>query len=409
MNVVLEMAPTLGVLATCAAFGVALATYYRHRAPVQGPRPPRPSPPRRLPDDERKVVLDVLHEPRFVDLAPAEVHAALLDEARYLCSVRTMHRVLAENAELRERRDQLRHPAYAKPELLATSPNQLWSWDITKLLGPEKWTYFYLYVILDVYSRYVVGWMVARCESKALARRLFAGTLAKQEIKPGQLTVHADRGPSMRSKPLAFLLADLGVTKSHSRPHVSDDNPFSEAQFKTLKYRPDFPERFGEVEDATSHCKDFIDWYNNDHHHAGIAMLTPADVHFGRVDQRIAERQVVLDTAFAAHPERFPKGRPVAKRPAREVWINMPKARDDAGDDAANGAHDAGPSRRRPTASWPDGAPDQGAIAASDPPGEAQGPPSALAASLSGDDIHDVVDPFFEPDGARLLDSDAAH
>jgi len=252
------------------------------------------------------------------------VHATLLEEARYLCSVRTMHRILAENAELRERRDQLRHPAYAKPELLATGPNQLWTWDITKLHGPAKWTYFYLYVILDVFSRYVVGWMVAHRESASLAQKLLAETYEREGIQPGQLTVHADRSASMTSKPVAFLLADLGVTKTHSRPHVSDDNPFSEAQFKTLKYRPDFPERFGAAEDARAHCKDFFDWSNHEHHHSALGMLTPADVHHGRAEQRIAERQDVYDRAFAAHPERFPHGRPIARRPPREVWINKP-------------------------------------------------------------------------------------
>jgi putative transposase len=270
-------------------------------------------------------VLEVLHEQRFVDLAPAEVFATLLEEGRYLCSIRTMHRILAENAEVRERRDQLRHPAYAKPELLATGPNELWSWDITKLSGPAKWTYYYLYVILDVFSRYVVGWLVAHRESAALAKRLIAHTCERQGIEPGQLTVHADRGSSMTSKSVAFLLADLGVTKTHSRPHVSDDNPFSEAQFKTLKYRPDFPGRFGEIEDARAFGADFFPWYNDEHHHLALGMLTPADVHHGLVEQRVAERQVVLDAAFDAHPERFPRGRPMAARPAREVWINKPR------------------------------------------------------------------------------------
>ena len=321
MDAVIMNAPQLGVLATCAAFGIALATYYRHRAPSYGPREKRPSPARRLPDDERKTVLDVLHAPRFADLAPAEVFATLLEEGRYLCSLRTMHRILAENSELRERRDQLRHPTYAKPELLATGPNQLWSWDITKLRGPAKWTYYHLYVILDVYSRYVVGWMVAHRESATLAKKLIAEACARQGIEPGQLTIHADRGSSMKSKPVAFLMADLGVTKTHSRPHVSDDNPFSESHFKTLKYRPDFPERFGEIEDARAFCADFFPWYNDEHHHAALGMLTPADVHYGLVEQRVAERQAVLDAAYAAHPERFAHGRPIAARPAREVWI----------------------------------------------------------------------------------------
>jgi putative transposase len=275
-------------------------------------------------DEERQTVLDVLHEPRFADLAPAQVFATLLEEGRYLCSLRTMHRILGEHAEVRERRDQLRHPAYARPELLATRPNELWSWDITKLLGPQKWTYFYVYVILDVFSRYVVGWMVAHRESAALAEKLIEETCVRQRIESGQLTLHADRGSSMTSKPVAFLLADLGVTKTHSRPHVSDDNPFSEAHFKTMKYRPDFPDRFGELEDARAFCCDFFAWYNDEHHHSALGLLTPGDVHHGRTQQRTAERQAVLDRAFAAHPERFPHGRPIAPRPPREVWINKP-------------------------------------------------------------------------------------
>jgi putative transposase len=193
-----------------------------------------------------------------------------------------------------------------------------------KLLGPAKWTYYYLYVILDVFSRYVVGWMVAQRESAALAKKLMAETCARQGVAPGQLTIHADRGSSMTSKPVAFLLADLGVTKTHSRPHISNDNPFSESQFKTMKYRPDFPERFGEIEDARGFCGDFFPWYNDEHHHVALGMLTPTDVHHGLVDQRVGERQAVLDRAFAAHPERFPRGRPIAGRPAREVWINKP-------------------------------------------------------------------------------------
>lgn len=325
MKTVLEVAPKLGVSATCAAFRVSRATYYRERAPMHGPKRRRPSPPRRLSTHERADVLDVLHEPRFIDLAPAEVYATLLDEGRHLCSVRTMHRVLAENTEARERRNQLRHPNYTPPELLATAPNQLWSWDITKLLGPAKWTYYYLYAIIDVFSRYVVGWMVAHRESAALAQKLIAETCRRQGIAKGQLTLHADRGSSMTSKPVAFLLADMGVTKTHSRPHVSDDNPFSEANFKTLKYRPDFPDRFGEIEDARAHCRDFFIWYNDDHHHVGLGMLTPADVHYGRAEQRVAERQRVLDVAFERHPERFPRGRPVAQLPPREVWINKPR------------------------------------------------------------------------------------
>ena len=326
MSAVIQLAPKLGARATCTIFGVAPATYFRRKNPALGPRNRRPSPPRRLPDAERKLVLDVLNEPRFSDLAPAQVHAIVVDEGRYLCAVRTMHRILAENMQARERRDHLRHPLHTKPELLATGPNQLWSWDITKLLGPAKWSYFYLYVILDVFSRYVVGWMVAHREYAKLAEKLIAETCERQNIVPGTLTIHADRGSSMTSKHVAFLLADLGVTKTHSRPHVSNDNPFSEAQFKTLKYRPDFPARFGAIVDARNHCRDFFDWYNLEHRHDGLAMLTPDDVHNRRGDKRVADRQLVLDAAYAAHPERFPNGPPVSPLPPREVWINKPEA-----------------------------------------------------------------------------------
>ena len=324
MRSVVKIAPRLGVTATCSAFDVPRSTYYRNRVPLMGPPQPRPSPPRRLSHDERTQVLEVLNKREFVDLAPAEVHSTLLEQGRHLCSTRTMHRILAENAQSRERRNQLRHPNYSRPELLAETPNQLWSWDITKLRGPAKWTYFYLYVILDVFSRYVVGWMVAHRESAKLAEKLIAETCSRYGIEPGELTLHADRGSSMASKVVAFLLADLGVTKTHSRPHVSNDNPYSEAQFKTMKYRPEFPDRFGEIEDSRSFCVPFFDWYNNDHHHAGLCWFTPADVHFGRIEQKAAERQAVMDAAFAQHPERFPNGRPTVRKPARQVWINKP-------------------------------------------------------------------------------------
>jgi putative transposase len=236
-----------------------------------------------------------------------------------------MHRILGENNEAKERRDQARHPAYARPELMAERPNQLWSWDITKLRGPWKGAYYHLYVILDVFSRYVVGWMVAPRETGVLAEHLIAETCRRQGVEAAQLTLHSDRGAAMKSKPVAFLLADLGVTKSHSRPYVSDDNPFSEAQFKTLKYRPDFPKNFGCLEDARAHCVDFFAWYNDEHHHRGLEMLRPADVHHGRVEQYLAEKQRVMDAAFAAHPERFPQGPPVVRRPRDKVWINPPK------------------------------------------------------------------------------------
>ena len=268
------------------------------------------------------MVLARLHEPRFVDHAPAEIYATLLDAGQYLCSERTMYRLLAAHAEVRERRDQLRHLVYAAPELLACRPNELWSWDITKLLGPVKWTYFYLYVMLDVFSRYVVGWMVAHRESATLAERFIQDTCGRQRIDRGQLTIHADRGSAMTSKPVALLLADLGVTKTHSRPHVSNDNPFSEAQFKTLKYRPAFPDRFGSIQDARAHGQDFFAWYNEAHHHSGLGLLTPHDVHFGLAAQRLAVRADVLAMAYAAHPERFPAGRPAPPAAPTKVWIN---------------------------------------------------------------------------------------
>jgi putative transposase len=270
-------------------------------------------------------VLACLHEERFQDSSPAAVYATMLDEGRYHCSIRTMYRILKDGGETRERRDQVIHPVYQKPELLATAPNRLWSWDITKLLGPAKWTYFYLYVILDVFSRYVVGWMVADGESAVLAARLIGDTCAKQEIQPGQLTIHADNGSSMKSKPAAFLMADLGVTKTHSRPHVSDDNPYSESHFKTLKYRPGFPERFGSIQDARAFCLDFFAWYNEDHRHSGLGLLAPAVVHYGLATAAIAQRRQVLKDAYLAHPERFVRKPPQPPPAPTEVWINKPK------------------------------------------------------------------------------------
>src|SRR5256712_8926269 len=304
MTTVTELGPRLGIAPTCAALGLPRATYYRHRRPQSAPAP-RPRSPRALSPDDHAAVLARLHEPRFIDCAPAEVYATLLDEGQYLCSERTMYRILAENQEVRERRDQLRHPNYRKPELLATAPNQVWSWDITKLLGPVKWTYFYLYVILDICSRYVPGWMLAREENSTLAKRFIEDTCQKQEISSSQLIIHSDRGTSMNSKPVAMLLADLGVTKSLSRPHVSNDNPYSEAQFKTLKYRPGFPDRFGSVQDGRAFCREFFPWYNTEHRHSGIGMMTPEAVHFGRAGEIVEARQQTLLSAYRFHPERF--------------------------------------------------------------------------------------------------------
>ena len=280
--------------------------------------------PRALSDPERDAVLGTLHSERFVDVAPPQVHAALLDEGSYLCSVSTMYRLLAERGEVKERRNQLTHPVYARPELLATRPNELWSWDITKLLGVAKWTYYYLYVILDVFSRCVVGWTLQYRESSHVAEQLIAQSCEKQQIMPGELTIHADNGSSMTSKPVAFLLADLGVTKTHSRPHVSNDNPYSESQFKTMKYRPDFPSRFTSIEEARAFCQVFFSWYNDEHRHSGIAMLTPNTVHYGKAQEVIAARAAILTAAYAAHPERFVRKQPVPTALPSAVWINPP-------------------------------------------------------------------------------------
>jgi putative transposase len=306
--------------------GAAPATIYRRRTPPP-PRPkrPRPAPARALCEHERQEVLDVLHSERFVDSSPAQVYATLLDEGRYLASERTMYRLLeARHGGVRERRDQLTHPAYAKPELLAERPNELWSWDITKLLGPAKWTYFYLYVILDVFSRYAVGWTVQHRETAQLAKALIGQACEQQQITRDQLTVHADRGTSMTSKPVAMLLTDLGATKTHSRPYTSTDNPYSEAQFKTLKYRPEFPERFGAIEQARAFCRTFFDWYNHQHRHSGIGLMTPAAVHYGRATGLHAERQRVLAAAYAATPERFVQGAPKPPTLPTAAWINKP-------------------------------------------------------------------------------------
>jgi putative transposase len=375
MASVAELVPVVGVAAGCEAIGVARATFYRHTPRHGGPVTDRsapsprhegaagerseqilpgpsmdqdvgePSPPlspsharsvlprvhpRALSAAEQAAVLEVLHSTRFQDAAPAAVYATLLDEGTYLASERTMYRLLAADGETRSRRDQLVHPSYSKPELLATVPNQVWSWDITKLLGPAKWTYYYLYVILDIFSRYVTGWMVAHREHTDLAERLIAETIAKQRVPAGQLTLHADRGSSMTSKPVAFLLADLGVTKTHSRPHVSNDNPYSEAQFKTLKYRPGFPDRFASIEEARAFCQDFFRWYNADHRHAGIGLLPPEVVHYGQAQAAYDARSQVLAAAHAAHPERFVRQVPRPPQLPTAAWINPPRPATDS-------------------------------------------------------------------------------
>ena len=318
------LAVQVGVAPACQALGVSRATFYRRQRPTPGHQQPRPTPARALCESEREHVLNVLASPRFVDRAPAEVAATLLDEGQYLCSERTMYRLLAANQPVRERRNQRDHPQYTKPELVATGPNQTWSWDITKLLGPKKWTYFYLYVVLDIFSRYAVGWMVADRENSALAGRLIEQTCHKQGVQPQVLTLHSDRGAPMTSKCTAQLLADLGITRSLSRPQVSDDNPFSEAQFKTLKYHPGFPGRFDDIHAAIALCRSFFPWYNTEHRHGGIAMLTPDDVHHGRAHTVLQQREQTLRDAWDHHPERFVRGIPKPLPIPEAVWINPP-------------------------------------------------------------------------------------
>lgn len=317
------LALDVGVARACDALEVPRATWYRRHRPKRA-LAPRPTPARALSAPEREKVLGVLHSPGFVDQAPPTIVATLLDRGEYLCSSRTMYRLLAGEHEVRERRDQLRHPVYHRPEVLAVGPNRLWSWDITRLRGPGKWQGFYLYVILDVFSRKVVAWMVADRESAELARDLISIACVREGIDRNQLILHSDRGAPMTSKTVSQLLADLEVTRSLSRPHVSNDNPFSESHFKTLKYRPDFPPVFGCIEDARSHCRAFFDWYNNHHRHSGIAWLTPSDVHDGRAPQMLAVRQETLTAAYAAHPERFVKKPPAVTQLPEAVWINPP-------------------------------------------------------------------------------------
>jgi len=326
MEAVEQHSIRVGTRPACLALGLSRASVYRRRqARSNPPTINRRSPGgRALQREQQQAVLEHLHSERFIDQAPASIYATLLDEGIYLCSIRSMYRILDRQGEVQERRHQLSHPQHSKPELLAIQPNELWSWDITRLKGPVKWTYFQLYVILDVFSRYVVGWMVAHRESAALATKLIAASCAKQNIHEGDLTIHADRGTSMTSKPVALLLSDLGVTKTHSRPHTSNDNPYSESQFKTLKYRPEFPARFGSIEDARAFCRGFFRWYNQQHRHSGIGLLTPEVVHYGRAESVISQRQQVLEKAYLDHPERFVKGRPKPPSLPRAVWINPP-------------------------------------------------------------------------------------
>jgi putative transposase len=321
------LAGATGVTAACAALGIPRSSLYRARQPA---RPPgktarRPPPQRALSAAEQATVRTTLDSARYQDQAPREVYADLLDQGVYLCSWRTMYRVLAQHDEVRERRNQLRHPAYQRPQLVAMQPNQVWSWDITKLRGPATWHYYYLYVMLDVFSRYVVGWLLAERESAALAQELIAVSCAQQGIPADQLTIHADNGGPMQAKSVAQLLLDLGVAKSHSRPHTANDNPFSEAQFKTLKYSPTYPGQFGSLAEARQWGAEFFTWYNDEHHHSGLHLYTPADVHYRRSAEVYQQRQAVMHQAFAAHPERFVRGAPVVLAPPAAVWINPPQ------------------------------------------------------------------------------------
>lgn len=318
--------PMLGTKSACKAVGRARATHYRHQAP-QKPRStaPRPAPLNKLTDLEADTILGVLRSQRFVDLSPAQVFHILLDEGRYLASVSTYYRLLRANGEVRERRRQATHPPRVRPELVARTPLAVWSWDITKLRGPKRGEYYDLYVVLDIFSRYVVAWLVAPCESGELAKELIADAIARHRVPPGQLAVHADNGSSMTSNPVVELLAFLGIGRSHSRPHVSNDNPFSESQFKTLKYCPAFPERFGCIEDARAFCERFFTYYNHEHRHSGIGYHTPASVHYGTATEVRAQRQVTLDAAYAANPARFRHRQPEAPKLPTVAWINEPE------------------------------------------------------------------------------------
>ena len=321
-----QLTPTIGTRPSCAAIGVSPAAVYRHRSPkAPAPARTRKRSHRALSEPERDAVLGQLHSERFIDWSPGAVHAALLDEGRYLASERTMYRLLAGHDEVRERRRQRTHSGYAKPELIATGPNQVWSWDITKLKGPRTWSYFHAYVIIDIFSRYCVGWTVKERENAQVATALIEHAASTQKIERDRLTVHADRGSSMRSKPVAFLLADLGIAKSHSRPYTSTDNPFSEAMFKTTKYRPEFPDRFETLQEATAFFRQFIDWYNNQHRHSGIGMMTPDAMHSGKAPEIRRKRAVVLEAAYRTNPERFAKGLPMPHKLPTAVWINKPE------------------------------------------------------------------------------------
>ena len=316
-----ELSQAVGISQACQTLGVPRSCLYPPQHPSESPRP---TPAHALSVEERIAIRSVLNSERFMDRAPRQIYAALLDEGRYLCHWRSMYRILHDFSEVRERRNQRQHPVYQKPELLAEAPNQVWSWDITKLRGPAKWTHFALYTVIDIFSRFIVGWMIAERESAELAKQLIATAAANQHIQPEQLTLHADNGKPMKAKSLALLLSDLSIEKSHSRPYVSDDNPFSEAQFKTLKYHPSYPDRFGCIQDARTWARPFFDWYNYEHYHSGLNLLTPAAVHYGQADAMRQQRQAVLSAAYAQFPQRFVRGEPTVKGAPDAVWINPP-------------------------------------------------------------------------------------
>jgi putative transposase len=322
-----NLSEKIGTKTACDVFGLPRSTYYYQLEPeVQVDFPSkRKSPNFAYSQQEKQEILNIMNSDIYLDQTPYEIYASQLDEGNYLCSIRTLYRILDENNQVKERRNIKRTNTYQKPELLATQPNQVWSWDITKLKGPQKWTYFYLYVIIDIFSRYVVGWLVAFREKSSLAHKLIKETYERQNIEQGQLTIHADRGSSMKSKPVAFLLSDLGVTKSHSRPYVSNDNPYSESQFKTMKYRPDFPDNFNCIAAAREFCRNFFGWYNTKHYHSGIGFLTPESVHYGFAEKILLNRKDVLLQAFEKNPQRFRNKRPVLKNLLKSVWINKPE------------------------------------------------------------------------------------
>lgn len=326
IDVAEALAAQVGVSRACDALNVPRSRVYRSRHPSLMPLA-RPTPTHALSETERSAVREMLNSERFMDQAPRQVYAELLDEGRYLCSVSTMYRVLRAHEEVQERRQVRRHPVYRKPELLATAPNQVWSWDISLMRGPVKWTHFALYTVLDIFSRYVVGWMIATAQTSDLARQLVSESARRQGILPGQLTLHSDNGTPMKGKPLVALLEELGIDRSHSRPHTSDDNPFSEAQFKTMKYRPNYPDRFPDIETARTWARHFFDWYNHQHYHSGLNLLTPASVHSGHAETIQQQRQAVMTAAYATHPSRFSQGLPQVKGAPEAVWINPPTER----------------------------------------------------------------------------------